>query len=75
VSGFLIPPGNAEALAEKIELGLQDPERRMTMARNAHRIFGETYAPESNLKHLLRAYEKTVSRQKAPARLARAQST
>jgi glycosyltransferase involved in cell wall biosynthesis len=77
-SGFLIAPGDGQALVERIRLLLDAPERRMTMGACGRRIVEERFDAAHNTAVLLgwmqelledrrRSRERTMSEQQWPA--------
>ena len=47
LDGFLVPPGDAEALAEKLSLLIEDQDLRQRLGRSARQRFLETYEDTS----------------------------
>lgn len=56
-SGFLVEPGNPEALAEKISLLLEDREMARRIGENARKRVEERFGIESNMKKLEEVYD------------------
>ena len=62
VSGFLVPPENPNALAEKIIYLLKDKEKRKKMGEEGRRIVKEKFSIEQMLKEYENLYEKLLKR-------------
>ena len=63
VSGFLVPPKNAEAFAEKLEILIKNPELRFQMGKEGRRKYENEFKLErfeQNLKNIL----EQISREK-----------
>lgn len=56
-NGFLIQPGQVEALGEAIKQLLQDDSLRQQYSQNAYRLITEQFSLQSNVAQLLRIYD------------------
>ncbi|MCS7315452.1 MAG: glycosyltransferase [Bryobacterales bacterium] len=61
-TGWLVPPGDAAALAGAIEAALEDPSGLRTMRREARRVYLERYTAEANYRRLVEIYSRVVGR-------------
>ena len=61
VSGKLVPPDNAEALAHAIKELLDDPTERSRLAHNAQRIARERYSLERMVRDTERVYREALN--------------
>ncbi len=52
-NGFLIEPGDEEALKDRLELLLNNPELRRTMGREGRRHVEREFSAEKEVAHLL----------------------
>jgi glycosyltransferase involved in cell wall biosynthesis len=57
VTGFLTPPGNAEALADRISQLLDRPDEAQRLGANGKRRFEEEFAIASGVRRLERLYD------------------
>ena len=62
VSGFLVPVGDAEALAKQIGELLAQPQLRSDIGRNARRRVEERFSAAQVLPSMVAAYEQAISR-------------
>ena len=60
--GWLVPPGNAEAIAEAVSALLDDPARRQAMGRAAAAFALSRFQPRASADKLMRIYESVVAR-------------
>jgi len=60
VTGFLIPPSDPQALAEKIELLIRDPALRSRMAQAGPERIGQTFSLEGMVQRLERLYREIL---------------
>ena len=60
VDGFLVPPDDPEALAEKLKVLLSDPELRERMGRNARKRFLEKFELSRNIGRHADFFEQIV---------------
>jgi glycosyltransferase involved in cell wall biosynthesis len=71
VTGVLVQPGDADALAEALELLLGDSDLRRDMGRRGRQAVAETFEVATNVGLLLECFEHTQrfgdARQAAPA--------
>jgi glycosyltransferase involved in cell wall biosynthesis len=58
VSGLMVPPGDARALARALEELLEDTERQRVMGEAGRRAVGERFSPQRHVEALLAAYTK-----------------
>lgn len=65
VDGFLVPPDDPEALAEKIKLLLADPALREQMGKNARQRFLDVFEQTKNIEQQVLWFEELV-RQSRP---------
>ncbi len=61
-NGLLIPPRNAQALAEAIKALLQDPERRQAMGRNGRQLAIQTFTLTQVVGEILAVYRSLLKR-------------
>ena len=61
VDGFLVPPDNPEALAERLLLLLSNPDLRRTMSRNARERFLTTFEQSKVVKEQADWFETVVN--------------
>ncbi|NJR39884.1 MAG: glycosyltransferase family 4 protein [Leptolyngbyaceae cyanobacterium CSU_1_4] len=59
-TGLLFEAGNPQDLAEKINWAIANPERMLTMGRNARSTYEQHYTPETNYRQLMSIYEKVI---------------
>jgi glycosyltransferase involved in cell wall biosynthesis len=52
VTGFLVPPGNEEALCEALQLLLSDPKRAARLGCEAQRAVAELFTPAEQLRQM-----------------------
>ena len=55
-SALLVPSGNPRALASAIARVLHDPELAVRLTENAYRLVTTSYAPETQIRSLLKLY-------------------
>ncbi len=60
VDGFLVPPDDPEALAEKLKLLLSDANLRESMGRNARKRFLDMFELNKNMERQVAWFEDTV---------------
>lgn len=60
VCGFLVPPGNAEALSEKLTALLTDKRLASSMAAAARKSATERFSEEAFLRRLFRIYDSVL---------------
>jgi glycosyltransferase involved in cell wall biosynthesis len=58
--GFLVPPGEPEALAEKVEILLNDPELRQEMGRNGKIRIQEHFGLKDQVREIMNAYTRMM---------------
>lgn len=63
-NGFLVPAGDIDALAEKIEILTQDRGLCDRLGQNARREYESKYTPEKNYEMLMGIYEKVIKGKK-----------
>jgi glycosyltransferase involved in cell wall biosynthesis len=56
VSGMLVPPENAEALASALERLICDPEMQLAFGKAGRRIVADRFNPQKNARRLLEAF-------------------
>jgi len=56
VSGLLVPPENASALASALERVICDPEMRNAFGKAGRQIVADRFNPEKNVRRLLEAF-------------------
>lgn len=61
VNGYLIPPQDADAIAEAVVKLLADPELRARMGRDGRRIVEDRFCPERMVEGVLSVYEKVLN--------------
>ena len=61
VNGFLVPPGDSEALAEAIEFMFQNPSVRARMGEASLGRYLESFTPETMLSRTLKVYEDVLT--------------
>ena len=61
-TGFVVPVGDVEALAERLDTFLGDPALRVRMGTAAHEYVAATFTVEAMVKGTLAAYEKAGAR-------------
>uniref|UniRef100_UPI0032984006 glycosyltransferase n=1 Tax=Salmonella enterica TaxID=28901 RepID=UPI0032984006 len=64
-SGYLVQPGDAEAIAEKLDLLVKDPERRRIMGMAGRKTVEQKYDIRKLNKKLVELYRSLLS-DKAP---------
>lgn len=64
-TGFLFEPGNAQALAERLDQLLMDPGRVAEMRRQARAAFKSRFAAEPNRRMLLELYRRAIEARNA----------
>ena len=62
VTGFLIPPNNAPALAEKLERLLSNPELRISMGASGHKRFHQLFTKEKFERNLARILKEAINK-------------
>lgn len=65
VDGFLVPPDDPEALAEKIKLLLSDPELREQMGKNARQRFLDVFEQTKSIEQQVLWFENLVRQHRA----------
>jgi len=60
VHGYVVPPGNAEALAERMRALWNDRLTALEMGRNAHEMVKQKHSEEVYLKSLLELYRSVI---------------
>jgi len=60
VNGFMLPAGDAEALADRICALLEDAQLRRTLGHNARRRIQELFSVERVLPRMVAAYESAI---------------
>ena len=63
VNGLLVPPRDAVALAEAVEMLMTDDDRRMRLAENAYRIVLSEYCIDTVVSKTFATYDILVDRQ------------
>jgi glycosyltransferase involved in cell wall biosynthesis len=61
-TGFLIPPGDAEVLADKLELLLRDADLRKRLGEAGRRRVAERFTLEGMVEKITRVYEECLTR-------------
>ena len=61
-SGYLAPPGDAVALAERMQSIIVDGQRSLLMGQAGINMVRNKFAPESHLDRLLSIYEEVAER-------------
>lgn len=61
VNGFLVPPGDSEALAETIEFMFQNPSVRARMGKASLGRYLESFTPETMLGRTLKVYKDVLT--------------
>jgi len=61
-TGFLVPPADSEAIAEKLDLLIEDSELRKKLGREARRFVEDRYEWESNASSMERIYHRVLKR-------------
>jgi len=56
VSGLLVPPEDAEALASALERLIRDPELQQSFGKAGRQIVADRFNPEKNARRLLEAF-------------------
>ncbi len=64
-TGFLVPPGDPEALAEKIILLVREPERRRAMGRAAREFVTSNFSLERDSRRLEAIYDEVLGEKPA----------
>lgn len=59
-TGFLIPPGNSDALGERLHWALTHPEAMREMGRNARAEFETKYTASANYRRLMAIYREAI---------------
>ncbi len=59
-NGFLVPPGNVEALSEKLTALLTDKRLALCMAAEAKRAASERFSEDAFLRQLFRIYDSVL---------------
>ena len=59
--GFLVPPGDGEALAEKIRLLLDEPERAREMGRRGPPLVRERFSQEVMIRNVEALYDEVLT--------------
>lgn len=62
VTGFLVPPGDENALAEKLRWILRNPEKSRDMGKSARAFVARSFSTESYLKGYKQIFEMAQSR-------------
>ena len=60
IDGFLVPPDDPKALAEKIALLLSDKKLRDKMGKNARKKFLEKFEQKNSIKNQIEFFEKII---------------
>lgn len=60
-TGELFPPGDHQALAEKMTALLRDPERARTLAEKGRKLVLEKFTVEASVEKTIRLYEKLLA--------------
>ena len=63
-TGFLVPPGNVESVANAIDMVLGDDDLRTRMGAAARERVEDYFAQDKYIQRVLDAYEKTIGRSK-----------
>jgi glycosyltransferase involved in cell wall biosynthesis len=66
-NGFVVPPGDADALADRIERALSRPDRLAELGANARVEFERKYSAEPGYRNLMEIYEHAQARAALPA--------
>jgi len=67
VDGYLVPPDDPEALAEKMKLLLSDPTLREQMGENARQRFLDMFEQTKNIEQQVLWFEELVERHRTPS--------
>jgi glycosyltransferase involved in cell wall biosynthesis len=67
-TGLLVPPGDAQALADSVIGLLDDPVRRGELGRNARKLAEERFDVRSWARQLKKLYEESLARHRGTAR-------
>jgi glycosyltransferase involved in cell wall biosynthesis len=59
-SGFIVPPGDIDALADKMEILTKDRDLCKRLGQNARREYEEKYTPEKNYRMLMDIYNEVM---------------
>jgi glycosyltransferase involved in cell wall biosynthesis len=62
VTGLLVPPGDAEALADAMQRLWSDPDQASAMGQRAHNVARERYSLERQARRVIAAYEEALRR-------------
>ena len=73
-TGFLVPPGDTDAVAGAIDRLLSDGELRRRMGMGARKRVEEYFAQDKYIQRVLSAYGKTIARSKEKLERIRAES-
>jgi glycosyltransferase involved in cell wall biosynthesis len=60
VTGLLVPPGDAEALAGAMQRLWSDPDQASAMGKRAHNVVRERYSLERQTRRVIAAYEEAL---------------
>ena len=64
INGLLVPPGNAYALAEALEVLLTDPARRCTMGEAGRQLALDRFSLANNISQNIEVYNQALNRQR-----------
>ena len=65
VTGYLIPPGDVDALVKRLEALITNPDLRKEMGRRGSQRVGEKYSAETMVKKIHEVYGKLLAREGA----------
>lgn len=60
VTGFLIPPGNLKAMAEKIDFLIQNPKIAQEMGRRGRQRVGREFVSQNYVRRLFEIYHRAI---------------
>ena len=60
INGFLVPPKNHQAVAEKLEILIKDPELRLLMGQRGRNIYLETFKIDIFYKQMDKIFQEIL---------------
>lgn len=67
-TGYLVDPGNAQDIAEKVKLLIADEPKRQQMRIRARQEFEDKYTSQQNYENLMKIYELAIETAQHPSR-------